>query len=426
MLAVTGGVPLRGEVRAQGGKNAALPLIAAGLLFTEPVLLRGVPRLRDTLGMLDLVGRLGVTHSWPGDGDLLLDGSGANETCAPSELVSRMRASFVVLGALLARHGRATVGVPGGCNLGPRPVDRHLKALNEIGLTVAIEGGETQAARSAPLRGRAVFEAPTVGGTQNVILASVLGDSDIVIENAALEPEVGDLCACLNTLGARIEGAGTSTLRIRGVRALHGGEHRVLPDRIETGTLLIAAAATRGDLVVTGARSDHVRALLEKLSEAGAEIGEPAPDAVRVRAPRPLQAIRLHATEYPGFPTDLAPQMAALAAVAEGTSVISDGVYPGRYTHLLGLTLFGGRMEVRGHALVVDGAGLRGAAVEAPDIRAGAALVIGALAAEGVSTIANLRVIERGYQELDLRLRELGAEVERIELVSARIPITGD
>lgn len=423
MLAINGGIPLRGEVRAQGGKNAALPLIAASLLFTKPVILRGVPRLRDTLSMIDLVGKLGVSYRWLGDEDLLLDGSSASETSAPAEAVSRMRASFIVLGALLSRHGRANVGVPGGCNLGPRPVDRHLKALGDIGFRVAIEAGETRATRAGPLRGRAVFEAPTVGGTQNLVLAAVLGDSDVVLENTALEPEVADLCACLNGLGARIEGAGTSTLRIRGVPALHSGEHRVLPDRIETGTLLIAAAATRGDLVVRGARLDHLRALLDKLAEAGAEVSEPAVDAVRVRAPRPLQAIRVHASEYPGFPTDLAPQMAALAAVAQGTSVINDGVYPGRHTHLHGLTLLGGRVEVRGQALVVVGSALKGAPLYAPDIRAGAALVIGALAAEGISTIANLQVIERGYQELDQRLRALGGEVQRIDLVTDLAPI---
>lgn len=407
---LTGGRPLRGEIAVYSAKNSALYLILAALLTPEPVVLKAVPRLSDILAMCDLLEHFGAKTSWHGR-DLHLDASNLVTTDAPYALVSRLRASFVAMGALIGRCGEAHISMPGGCAFGPRPVDRHLKAFRQLGVALSEIKGDFHAQRSAPLSGRVVFDAPTVGGTQNVILASALGSERVIIENAALEPEVADLADMLNLMGARVSGAGTPTIVIEGVGALTGVTFQPLPDRIEAGTLMLAVAATRGQVSLKGVRAEHLRAVTAKLEESGVRVLELEPDTLMLDASGPLGPVDVTAMEYPGIPTDLQAPFGAFLATVPGISVISDRVYPDRFTHVGELVHMGAQVELRERTLVIRGGVLQGAALHAADIRAGGALVIAALAARGASSVTGVGYIRRGYERLAERLGGLGAQI---------------
>ena len=413
-LVVDGGTPLNGEVHVFAAKNSALYLILASLLTDEPVVLEGVPKLSDVLVGLELLEHIGVDVHWTGR-DVRLQARALRSTAAPYRLVSKMRASFVLMGALLARAGEARISMPGGCAFGPRPVDRHLKAFADLGVEVADDAGDFVARRRGRIEGRVAFESPTVGGTQNVLLASALGGGEVVIENAALEPEIADLADLLVAMGARIEGAGTPRIHVQGVERLRGARFRPIPDRIEAGTFMLAAAATRGDVTVRGVRAEHLGAVRDRLVEAGVRIVDVGRDGMRVDATGELRSVDVTATEYPGFPTDLQAPFGAFLATTPGVGVVRDRVYPDRFTHVEELRKMGARLDLTDQTLVVRGRALEGADVHAADIRAGGALVVAALAARGRSRVTGLEFIDRGYERFADRLAGLGARVVRAD-----------
>ncbi|TBH14825.1 UDP-N-acetylglucosamine 1-carboxyvinyltransferase [Thermus thermamylovorans] len=408
ILRIEGGLPLSGELRVYPAKNAALPILAASLLTEEPITLLEVPRLRDVEVMLELLAHLGTHYAWEGR-TLHLHTPEIQSTHAPYELVGQMRASFIVWGALLARVGEGRISLPGGCAFGARPVDQHVKALKALGAEVVEEEGTFYARKTRPLAGRVVFDLPTVGGTEQAMLAVALGGEATLVQ-AAMEPEVEDLGRFLGMLGVEVRGLGSPILHVRGARRLGGGTYRIIPDRIEAGTYLLAAAATRGALTLTQVRPDHLDALLDKLRQAGHRV-EVGPDWVRFTAAKHPEPFHVEAREYPGFPTDLQPIVGAYLATVPGQSAITDRVYPDRFTHVGELARMGAELYLRDRTLVVNGRRLHGAQVKALDIRAGGGLVVAALAAEGVSEIEGVYFLERGYEHLEERLRSLGARV---------------
>ncbi|MBU4272964.1 MAG: UDP-N-acetylglucosamine 1-carboxyvinyltransferase [Planctomycetes bacterium] len=414
---ITGGVPLRGEVRCSGSKNAALPIMAASILASEPVRLEGTPRLADVRTQTRLLKHLGVNVSQVEEG-MIFETVDPAPIRAPQRLVRRMRAGFCVLGPLLARRGKAVVPLPGGCNIGHRPVDLHLKGLAALGADLRLQHGYV-VATARRLTGTTIDlsgpNGPTVTGTANVLSAAVLARGVTIIRNAAVEPEIVDLERFLAALGARIEGVGTSTLRIEGVEQLGGATHRLIPDRIEAATLLIAAAVTGGSATVAGVVPAHLDAVLEKLRQAGAAI-EVGVECISISAGRRLRAVDVAARPYPGFPTDLQAQWTALAAVADGASRVEDRVFPGRFMHVAELNRLGAKITCGNGAAMVGGVRrLSGARVAAHDLRAGAALLLAGLAAEGRTTVDRIHHIDRGYQRLDDKLQQLGARIERVE-----------
>ncbi|GBF06449.1 UDP-N-acetylglucosamine1-carboxyvinyltransferase [Deinococcus aerius] len=408
-LHIQGGRELSGEIAIQPSKNAALPIIVASLLSSEPVTLHGVPRLSDVYTILDLAHHIGTRHAWVGPNSLTLHTPEILNTDAPYALVSKMRASFIMMGALIARAGQATVSMPGGCAFGYRPVDQHVKAFRALGVQVEEEGGNFDARRGGSLGGTFVFELLTVGGTQNAILAAALGDGVVTLENASIDTDVVDLINFLNSLGARIDGAGTNTLTIQGVKALRGGEYRIIPDRIEAGTFMIAAAATRSRLTLTNVRPDHLRAVSAKLTEMGVDILESGERLLVDARNRSLKAVNVTTQSFPGFPTDVQPQMSALLATVPGASVVQDPVYPDRLTHVAELHRMGANITVSGYTQVIQGGPLHAAPVKAADLRAGAALFIAALTCEGETVIDGVQYLNRGYERLAERLRSIGA-----------------
>ena len=418
-LHVTGGRQLGGEIAVQHSKNAALPIIVATLLSSEPITLHGIPRLSDVYTILELMHHLGTRHAWVGPNSLTLHTPEIENTDAPYALVSKMRASFIVLGAILARAGTATVSMPGGCAWGPRPVDQHVKALRALGAEVIEDGGNFFAHREGSLNGSFVFELLTVGGTHNAILAAALGEGTVTLENASIDTDVVDVIEFLNALGANIEGAGTNTITIHGVKELHGGEYTVIPDRIEAGTFMMLAAATRSRLTLTNVRPDHLRAVTSKLAEMGVDIQEDGNRMVVDARGRDLKPVNVTTQSYPGFPTDLQPQMSALLATVPGTSVIQDPVYPDRLTHVAELHRMGATITVSGYTQVIQGGALHAAPVKAADLRAGAALFIAGLTCEGETVIDGVQYLNRGYERLAERLRGIGAEVMQPEPVLA-------
>ncbi|GGN06047.1 UDP-N-acetylglucosamine 1-carboxyvinyltransferase [Thermus composti] len=409
ILRIEGGVPLSGELRVYPAKNAALPILAASLLTAEPVTLLEVPRLRDVEVMLELLAHLGTRYQWEGR-TLHLHTPEIVNTHAPYELVGQMRASFIVWGALLARVGEGRISLPGGCAFGVRPVDQHVKALRALGAEVVEEeGGTFYARRTKPLSGRVVFDLPTVGGTEQALLAVALGGEATLVQ-AAVEPEVEDLGRFLSLLGVEIRGLGSPILHVRGVRRLGGGAYRIIPDRIEAGTYLLAAAATRGSITLREVRPDHLDALLDKLHQAGHRL-EVGPDWIRLTATRDPEPFHVEAREYPGFPTDLQPIATAYLATVPGQSAVTDRVYPDRFTHVGELARMGAELYLKDRTLLIHGRPLHGAQVKALDIRAGGALVVAALGAEGITEIEGVYFLERGYEDLEERLASLGARV---------------
>jgi UDP-N-acetylglucosamine 1-carboxyvinyltransferase len=413
-LLIHGGRRLHGEVRVSGAKNAALPILCAGLLVPGVIELDNVPQLQDVTTTLRLLSRMGARAERVGD-RVALDATSVSHLEAAYDLVKTMRASILVLGPLVARFGEARVSLPGGCAIGQRPVDQHIKGLQALGAQIEIAHGDV-VARASRLRGtRIVTDLVTVTGTENLMMAATLAEGETVIENAAREPEVVDLALALNAWGARIEGAGTDRIVVHGVRALHGGVHRVMPDRIEAGTFLCAVAATGGDLMLAGAAPAVLDATLDKLREAGLRI-EVGHDWVRATMAGRPRAVNVRTAPYPGFATDMQAQMMAVNCVAEGTSVITETIFENRFMHVQEMRRLGADIDTQGSTAVVRGVpGLSGATVMATDLRASAGLVIAGLVAEGDTLIDRIYHLDRGYDQMERKLAAVGASVERVK-----------
>jgi UDP-N-acetylglucosamine 1-carboxyvinyltransferase len=412
-LSIHGGVPLSGEVRVSGAKNAALPILAAALLTAAPFRVTNVPQLNDVRTMLALLKRMGVRATVDALG-VDLDASRVTEPFAPYELVKTMRASIVALGPLTARFGEARVSLPGGCAIGERPVDLHIKGLAAMGARVTIEQGYIHA--SAPrLHGARIFMDPvTVTGTENLMMAACLAEGETILENAAREPEVVDLARCLTAMGAKITGAGSDVIVVHGVKELGGVTHAVMPDRIEAGTFLVAAAATRGRVTLTEAPVTSLDAVLERLREAGAaiEVGE---RHITLAMPSRPRAVSVRTAPYPGFPTDMQAQFITLNAIAEGTAFVTETIFENRFMHVQELRRLGAAIEVEGNTALVHGVErLTGATVMATDLRASASLVIAGLVAEGETIVDRIYHLDRGYERIESRLAQLGARVQRV------------
>jgi UDP-N-acetylglucosamine 1-carboxyvinyltransferase len=413
-LLIEGGRPLVGEVRVSGAKNAALPILCASLLADEPLALTNVPQLNDVRTMRTLLSQMGVAHDVPAPGTLTLDAARIDWPLAPYELVKTMRASILVLGPLVARCGEARVSLPGGCAIGLRPVDQHVKGLAAMGAEIDLEHGYISARAHRLVGTRFVFDVVTVTGTENLMMAATLAAGTTTLENAAREPEVDDLARCLVAMGARISGAGTDRIVIEGVDRLRGATHAIMPDRIETGTFAAAIAAAGGDATIAGARADTLDAVLGKLGEAGADITVSG-DVIRVTRQGALAPFTLRTAPYPGFPTDMQAQMMAVAARADGASLITETIFENRMMHVQELVRLGADIEVEGNAAVVRGAPkLTGANVMATDLRASACLVIAGLMAEGATTIDRIYHLDRGYERIDEKLSTLGAQIRRV------------
>ena len=413
-LLIEGGQRLTGEAAISGAKNAALPLLTAALLTREPLVLTNVPDLNDIGTMLKLLAQMGVRIERDGD-TVTLDAAGLDNPVAPYELVKTMRASVLVLGPLAARCGEAKVSLPGGCAIGARPVDQHIKGLTAMGAEVTVEHGYVHA-KSPKLKGARLFtDMVTVTGTENLMMAACLADGETVIENAAREPEVVDLANCLVAMGARISGAGTDVIRIQGVESLRGTTHRIMPDRIETGTYLCAAAATGGDIRLTNTSGCYLDAVIDKLMDAGCEV-ESARDTIRLKAPRRLTAVSIRTSPYPAFPTDMQAQFMAINAVADGTAVIRETIFENRFMHAVELIRLGADIKIDGNTAFVTGRPqLDGATVMATDLRASASLVIAGLVAQGETLIERIYHLDRGYEGLEQKLASLGARVRRVK-----------
>lgn len=413
-LKVTGGTRLSGEVRASGAKNAALPILAASLLTPDDLILDNVPHLADIRTMSAILEGLGTTVKRE-DETLTLNARNITSTEAPYDLVRTMRASIVTLGPMLARFGEARVSLPGGCAIGARPVDQHIKGLQAMGAEVTLEHGYV-CAKAKRLKGaRIVTDMVTVTGTENLMMAAALADGTTIIENAAREPEVVDLADCLNAMGAKVRGAGTPIIEIEGVESLHGARHHVLPDRIETGSFLVAALMTQGDVTVTNAAPHTQDIVLEKLREAGAQI-DVGDDWIRARMTHRPRAVSVRTVPHPGFPTDMQAQFMALDCIAEGTGRITETIFENRFMHVPELQRLGADIAIDGHTAVVTGVKeLSGATVMATDLRASASLVIAALVANGESIIDRIYHLDRGYDHMETKLAQLGAIIERIK-----------
>lgn len=413
-IVIAGGVPLAGEVSVSGSKNAALPIMMASLLSAEPVVIRNVPRLRDITTALSLLDHLGVEGRWLDEHTLELCAVQINSYEAPYDLVKTMRASFFVLGPLLARTGRARVSTPGGCAIGSRPVNLHIRGIRALGARVQLRHGYVEAHAERLSGTRVWLDTPSVGATENIIMAATVARGRTALENAAREPEVQDLARMLNAMGAKISGAGNHVIEIEGVERLHGADHTIINDRIEAGTLMVAAAITGGNVLVRGARADDLKATVAKLLESGVEVA-PEGDGLRVGRREALRPVELRTLPYPGFPTDLQAQMMALLAGAEGTSVITETIFENRFMHALELLRMGADIAMKGPTAVVRGVPrLSGAPVMATDLRASSSLVLAGLAAENTTEVQRVYHLDRGYEALDSKLRSLGARIERV------------
>ncbi|MCY4425480.1 MAG: UDP-N-acetylglucosamine 1-carboxyvinyltransferase [Halieaceae bacterium] len=414
-ILVSGNGPLRGETAIAGAKNAALPAIAATLLSAEPVTISNVPQVRDISTALELLVLLGCSMERDGS-ELTLTGAGVHSVRAPYELVRTMRGSILLLGPLLARFGVADVSLPGGCAIGSRPVNEHIAGLERMGAEITIDAGYIKA-KCRRLRGANIsFDTPSVTATENLMMAASLADGVTTIENAALEPEVSDLALLLSSMGAKVTGAGTSTIRISGCRQLHGARHRMPPDRIESGTFLTAAAATRGDVTIRETQPAHLGLVLSKLKSCGAEltVGE---DWIRLQSHgRRPRAVSISTAPYPAFPTDMQAQFVALNAVAEGTATAVENIFENRFMHVAELQRMGADIELQGHTAVINGRErLQGAPVMATDLRASASLIIAALVADGQSSIDRVYHLDRGYANIVEKLASLGANIQRMQ-----------
>jgi UDP-N-acetylglucosamine 1-carboxyvinyltransferase len=413
-LLIEGGAPLAGEVSISGAKNAALPLICAALLTDKPLVLSNVPHLNDVTTMLRLLGQMGVEVTLDEKNRLVLDAGGLDRPEAPYDMVKTMRAAILTLGPLLARTGRARVSLPGGCAIGARPVDIHIRGLQAMGADIRVEHGYILA-QAKRLRGARIFcDLVTVTGTENLMMAAALADGVTVIENAAREPEVTDLAECLNAMGAKVSGAGGDVVTVEGVERLAGAAHRIMPDRIETGTFLVAAAVTGGRVRLNGTRCGILDAVVEKLREAGAKI-DCHQDSIEIAAEGPLNAVSLRTAPYPAFPTDMQAQFMAMNCVARGSAMMTETIFENRFMHAQELLRLGADIEISGNNAVVKGVPrLDGATVMATDLRASACLVVAGLVARGETLIDRIYHLDRGYEHIEEKLSQLGARIRRV------------
>lgn len=415
-IIVRGGSRLQGTVQVEGAKNAVLPVIAASLLASEgKSIIRDVPQLSDVFTISEVLRHLNAEVTFL-DNEITVDASRELSIETPFEYVRKMRASFLVLGPLLARTGKARVALPGGCAIGSRPIDLHLKGFEAMGAKVDVGNGFIEASVSGRLHGAKIYmDFPSVGATQNIMMAASLADGQTVIENCAKEPEIVDLANFLNEMGANVKGAGTGTIKIEGVEKLHAADHTIIPDRIEAGTFMVAAAITKGNVLVKGAVPEHISSLIAKLEEMGVTIIEEE-NGVRVIGPETLKAVDIKTMPYPGFPTDMQSQMMALLLCAEGTSVITETVFENRFMHVEEFRRMNADLKIEGRSVIVNGpCNLQGAEVAATDLRAAAALIIAGLAAKGITRVTELKHLDRGYLNFHLKLAALGADIERVD-----------
>ena len=387
-LVIHGGKPLQGTVRVSGAKNAVLPIIVASMLGTTQSTLTEIPKLADVHTVCDVIASLGVHIEHPERDTLVIDAHELTSTTAPYDLVRRMRASFLVMGPLLARKGRAQISLPGGCSIGARPIDLHLKAFEAMGAVINLENGDIEATAPNGLKGAQIYlDFPSVGATENILMAASMAEGKTVLENAAEEPEIVDLATYLNSMGANIRGAGTNVIRIEGVKELHGANHAVIPDRIEAGTFMVGAAMTQGNVFVENAISEHLKPLISKLKEVGAEVQEEI-DGIRVIGHAPLRPADIKTLPYPGFPTDMQAQFMALTTICQGTSVVTETVFENRFMHVDEFKRMRAKIRIEGRSAIVEGVPrLKGASVNATDLRAGAALVLAGLVADGETEV---------------------------------------
>lgn len=417
-LIVKGGNRLVGAVKTSGAKNAVLPIIAASILGTTPSHLDEVPMLEDVHTISEVLKCLGLAVKCSQEKNVLdIDSTSITSYEAPYELVRTMRASFLVMGPLLARIGKARISMPGGCAIGARPIDIHLKGFEALGVKIEQGHGYIEASAPEGLKGTGIyFDFPSVGATENIMMAASLAEGTTILENAAEEPEIVDLANYLNKMGAKIRGAGTDTIRIEGVEKLHGADYTIIPDRIEAGTYMIAAAMTGGDVVVENVLPEHQKPLIAKLREAGAVVEEDI-DKVRVIGKNPLKAVSIKTLPYPGFPTDMQAQMMAMMVIAEGRSKVTETVFENRFMHVVELNRMGAQISTEGRSAVIDGpCKLTGCDVRATDLRAGAAMILAGLVAEGTTRIGDLHHIDRGYENIVAKLKNLGADIERVDV----------
>ena len=412
--AIKGGTPLVGEVEIGGAKNAALAILAAAIMTDETVLIENVPDVRDTNVLLQAMASVGAIITRVDRHSVRINGSQIHDLVIEDEYIKKIRASYYLIGALLGKYKRAEVPLPGGCNIGIRAIDQHIKGFKALGANVRIVHGSI-VAEAEKLKGTHIFmDKVSVGATINVMMAASMAEGQTIIENAAKEPHVVDLANFLNSMGANIKGAGTDVIRIKGVTKLHKAEYMIIPDQIEAGTFMMAAAATKGDVTVKNVIPKHLECITAKLLEIGCEVEE-SDDAVRVVASKKLQNTQVKTLPYPGFPTDMQPQMVVTLGLAQGMSIVSESIFENRFKYVDELIRMGAEIKVEGNTAIIDGvAKYTGASMAAPDLRAGAALVIAALAADGFSTVDDIQYIERGYEEFEVKLQSLGAQIERI------------
>lgn len=415
-LIVSEGNPLKGVVRISSAKNSVLPIIAASILGDKESILEEIPYLTDVKVMADLLECFGVeVEFFDNESKLRIKCSDITNTTAPYELVNKMRASILVMGPLLARTGVAKISLPGGCAIGTRPVDLHLKGFAAMGAEINQEHGFIEAKVNGKLRGSKIYlDFPSVGATENIMMAAVLAEGQTIIENAAIEPEIVDLATYLTSIGADIKGAGTDTIKINGVKSLGGTTHTAIPDRIEAGTFMTAAAITGGDVLIENIVPDHVKPITAKLREAGVEISEEL-SSIHVKANGAVNPIDIKTHPYPGFPTDMQAQMTSLMTKAKGTSMIIETIFENRFMHLAELKRMGANVKIEGRSAIIEGSPLTGAKVKATDLRAGAALILAGMIAEGTTEVTDIEHIERGYVKIHEKLKALGANIERVE-----------
>lgn len=412
--AIKGGNPLVGEVEIGGAKNAALAILAAAVMTDDTVTIENMPDVRDTNVLLQAMESIGALIERVDRHTVKINGANIHNLVIEDDFIKKIRASYYLLGALLGKYKQADVTLPGGCNIGSRPIDQHIKGFRALGAGVRIEHGHIIAEADRLLGNHIYLDVVSVGATINVMMAAVMAEGQTILENAAKEPHVVDLANFLNSMGANIKGAGTDVIRIRGVQKLHGTNYAIIPDQIEAGTFMFAAAATCGDVTVKNVIPKHLESISAKLIEIGCQVQE-SDDAVRVVATRRLDHTHVKTLPYPGFPTDMQPQIAVTLGLCKGTSIVTESIFENRFKYVDELTRMGASIKVEGNTAIIDGVNkYTGAALSAPDLRAGAALVIAALAAEGFSTVEEIQYIERGYEDFPLKLQSLGAQIERV------------
>lgn len=405
---------LNGKVRISGAKNSALPILAASLLGTEDIILEDVPKLKDVDIICEVLASLGAKVEFLDEGIIRINSANIDNYETPYELMSKMRASFLVMGPLLTRLGKTKTSLPGGCAIGTRPIDLHLKGFRALGATIDVDHGDIGAYAEKLIGDRIYLDFPSVGATENIMMAAVMAEGETIIDNAAMEPEIVDLANFLNKMGANVKGAGTSSIRIKGVERLGGATHSIIPDRIEAGTFMVAAAITKGDILVENVITSHIKPIIAKLREVGCQVHENE-DKVRIIGPERLKATDIKTLPYPGFPTDMQSQFMALMCVSEGTSVVIETVFENRFMHVDELKRMGADIKIDGRSAIIQGVdSLMAAPVKATDLRAGAALVLAGLVSDGVTEIGNIYHIDRGYDGIENKFIQLGARIYRV------------